>query len=158
MHTPSLNHATAAAILRNGYLTHASPVEQDKLAVNLSSARVRRAKYLIDGVRNGQSLETLLGYLFERGLHDWTTRPTAPVILDQLKPLFRKAFPIKRTKVPQQGIAGWLATALVLHSAVNQRSSHSVIFYWSLTALWSPFITIGLFPFMLLALWATRGR
>ena len=106
VHTPSLNHATAAAILRSGYLTHASPVERDKLAVNLSSARVRRAKYLIDGVRNGQSLETLLGYLFERGLHDWTTREVDPVILDQLKPAFRKAFPIKRTKVPQQGIPG----------------------------------------------------
>lgn len=106
VHTPSLNHATAAAILRSGYLTHASPAEQDKLAVNLSSARVRRAKYLIDGVRNGQSLEALLGYLFERGLHDWTTRAVDPVILDQLKPAFRQAFPIKRTKVPQQGITG----------------------------------------------------
>ena len=71
VHTPSLNHATAAAILRSGYLTHASPAEQDKLAVNLSSARVRRAKYLIEGVRNGQSLEALLGYLFERGLHEF---------------------------------------------------------------------------------------
>ena len=106
VHTPSLNHATAAAILRSGYLTHASPAEQDKLAVNLSSARVRRAKYLIDGVRNGQSLEALLGYVFERGLHDWTTLAVDPVILDQLKPAFRKAFPIKRTKVPQQGITG----------------------------------------------------
>src|SRR5947199_1973752 len=119
VHTPSLNHATAAAILRNGYLTHASPGEQDKLAVNLSSARVRRARYLVDGVRNGQSLETLLGYLFERGLHDWTTRPTAPVILDQLKPLFRKAFPIKRTKVPQQGIAGEAAKIAEDFSVTN---------------------------------------
>jgi hypothetical protein len=106
VHTPSLNHATGAAILRSGYLTHASRAEQDKLAVNLSSARVRRAKYLIDGVRSGQSLESLLGYLFERGLHDWTTRAVDPVILDHLKPVFRKAFPIKRTKVPQQGITG----------------------------------------------------
>ena len=59
--------------------------------------------------------------------------------------------------VPQQGIAGWLATALVLHSAIHQRSSGSVVFYWSLTALWSPFVTIGLFPFVLLAGAATRG-
>ncbi|HEY7099775.1 MAG TPA: hypothetical protein VH437_23835 [Terriglobales bacterium] len=103
VHTPSLNHATAAAILRNGYLTHSSPVDRQKLAVNLSSNRVRRAKDLIEGVRNGQPLEVLLGYLFERGLHDWTTRPVAPVILDQLKPLFRAAFPVKRTKIPRQG-------------------------------------------------------
>lgn len=105
VHTPSLNHATAAAILRNGYLTHATPEEREKLSVNLSSERVRRAKYLVDGVRNGQSLEALLGYLFERGMHDWTTRPTSPVILDQLKPAFRKAFPIKRTKMPRQGFS-----------------------------------------------------
>jgi len=103
VHTPSLNHATAAAILRNGYLTHSSPTDRAKLAVNLSSDRVRRAKDLIDGVRNGQPLEVLLGYLFERGLHDWTTRPVAPVILDQLKPVFRAGFPIKRTKIPRQG-------------------------------------------------------
>src|SRR5947199_272082 len=66
VHTPSLNHATGAAILRSGYLTHASPAEQDKLAVNLASARVLRAKYLIDAVRNGQSRGALLVYVFER--------------------------------------------------------------------------------------------
>jgi hypothetical protein len=105
VHAPSLNHATAAAILRNGYLTHSSPADRDKLSVNLSSERVRRAKYLIDGVRNGQTLEVLLGYQFERGLHDWTTRPVNPIILDQLKPVFRSAFPIKRTRIPRQGFS-----------------------------------------------------
>ncbi len=103
VHAPSLNHATAAAILRNGYLTHSSPADREKLSVNLSSERVRRAKYLIEGVRNGQTLEALLGYQFERGLHDWTTRPVNPIILDQLKPVFRSGFPIKRTKIPRQG-------------------------------------------------------
>jgi hypothetical protein len=103
---PSLNHATAAALLRSGYLTHASPDDPDALAVNLSSDRVRRARYLLDGIRNGQSLEVLLGVAFERGLHDWTTRPGAPVILDQLKPNFRAAFPIRRTRVPQATDAG----------------------------------------------------
>jgi hypothetical protein len=119
VHTPSMNHATAAAILRNGYLTHASPAEREKLTVNLSSERVRRAKYLLDGVRNGQSLEALLGYLFERGLHDWTTRPVQPVILDQFKPDFRQAFPIKKTKVPREGIAGEAAEVTDQFSVVN---------------------------------------
>jgi hypothetical protein len=103
VHAPSLNHATAAAILRNGYLTHAEPEMKDMLAVNLSSERVRRAKYLVDGIRNGQTLEALLGYQFERGLHDWTTRPGNPVILNHLIPIFRAAFPITKTKVPQEG-------------------------------------------------------
>jgi hypothetical protein len=102
VHAPSLNHATAAALLRNGFLTHATPGQPDALAVNISSERVRRARYLLEGIRGGQSLEVLLGVQFERGLHDWTTRPVDPVILDQLKPAFRRTFPIRRTKVPQQ--------------------------------------------------------
>jgi hypothetical protein len=101
VHAPSLNHATAAALLRSGYLTHATEADPNALAVNLSSGRVQRAKALLDGVRNGQSLEVLLGVQFERGLHDWTTRPVQRVILDHLKPIFRTAFPIRRTRVPQ---------------------------------------------------------
>lgn len=101
VHAPSLNHATAAALLRSGYLTHATPADPQALAVNLSSGRVARARHLIEGIRNGQTLETLLGTQFERGLHDWTTRRPNPVILDQLKPAFRAAFPIVRTRVPQ---------------------------------------------------------
>jgi hypothetical protein len=101
VHTPSINHATAAALLRSGYLTNASAADPQALAVNLSSGRVQRASYLIEGIRNGQSLETLLGTQFERGLHDWTTRTPNPVILDQLKPAFRLKFPIVRTRVPQ---------------------------------------------------------
>ena len=105
VHAPSLNHATAAALLRNGYLTHASPGDPNALAVNLSSGRVQRAKQLLDGIKHGQTLETLLGVQFERGLHDWTTRPVDPVILDDLKPLFRARFPIVRTQVPQADAA-----------------------------------------------------
>ena len=103
VHTPSLNHATAAAVLRNGYLTHATPSDPGRLAINLSSRRVRRAKELMDGVRNGQPIEVLLGIEFERGLHDATTRPVGPVVLNDLKPTFRQAFPIKRTKIPKAG-------------------------------------------------------
>lgn len=103
VHAPSLNHATAAAILRNGYLTHSSSTERELLNVNLSSERVRRALYLIEGLRNGQTLEVLLGYQFERGLHEWSTRAVDPVVLNDLIPAFRSAFPIKKTKVPQEG-------------------------------------------------------
>ncbi|ULA60262.1 MAG: hypothetical protein LZF60_220179 [Nitrospira sp.] len=72
VHAPSLGHAAAAAVLRSGYLsqeanraTGAAP-----FAVDLSSERVHRAKWLLDGVRQGQSLSTLLGYRFERHLHE----------------------------------------------------------------------------------------
>jgi hypothetical protein len=123
VHAPSLNHATAAAVLRNGYLTHATPDKPEALAVNLSSDRVRCARYLLDGIRNGQSLETLLGIQFERGMHDWTTRQPNPVILDHLKPVFRTQFPIRRTRIPQaQAVAENGASASTIsedYSVVN---------------------------------------
>lgn len=70
IHAPSVNHAVTAAVLRNGYVANATPEQPDLLKVNLSSERVRRALRIIEGIRGGQSLATLLGYEFERGLHD----------------------------------------------------------------------------------------
>jgi hypothetical protein len=70
IHAPSLTHARTAAVLRSGYLANASKEAPDALSVNLSSDRVRLALSLLEGIRNGQSLGALLGYRFERGLHD----------------------------------------------------------------------------------------
>lgn len=70
IHAPSVNHAVTAAVLRNGYVANATPQQPDLLKVNLSSERVRRALKIIEGIRGGQSLAALLGYEFERGLHD----------------------------------------------------------------------------------------
>ena len=119
VHAPSLNHATAAALLRNGYLTHATPGDPDALAVNLSSGRMQRAKTLLEGIQKGQSLETLLGMQFERALHDWTTRPVNPVVLNQLKPLLRTHFPITRTRVPQATEASGGAEIRQDYSVIN---------------------------------------
>lgn len=70
IHAPSLNHATTAALLRNGYLTHSKDGDNERLSINLSSARVRKAIFYLEGIRNGQELGALLGYDFERRLHD----------------------------------------------------------------------------------------
>lgn len=67
---PSLAHATTAAILRSGYLSHLDEGDGNSFAINLSSDRVRRAEWLLAGVRQGQSLGALLGYRFERRLHE----------------------------------------------------------------------------------------
>jgi hypothetical protein len=67
IHAPSLHHAATAAVLRAGYESHAHP---DSLAVNLVSSRVRIADWLAEGIRNGQTLGALLGYRFERALHE----------------------------------------------------------------------------------------
>jgi len=90
VHAPSISHADAAAVLRSGYLANASQGNPDTLAVNLSSDRVRLAMTLIEGIRNGQSLGALLGYQFERGLHDDYTLAE----VDQFIYPLRKAFPL----------------------------------------------------------------
>ncbi len=69
---PSLTHATTAAILRSGWAAFGGHGQSGALAVNLSSDRMRRARWLVDGVRQGQDLGQLLGARFERGLHDAT--------------------------------------------------------------------------------------
>ncbi len=69
---PSLTHAATAAVLRSGYLAQLAQGDSgdSPFAVDLSSDRVHRAKWILDGVREGQSLGALLGYRFERGLHE----------------------------------------------------------------------------------------
>jgi hypothetical protein len=69
VHAPSLAHATTAAVMRSGYLTHRNGA-QTPMAVDLTSDRVRLALHLLDGVRSGQPLGALLGYRLERSLHD----------------------------------------------------------------------------------------
>ncbi|HVQ90231.1 MAG TPA: hypothetical protein VMU51_04275 [Mycobacteriales bacterium] len=70
VHAPSLNHAATAAVLRSGYLANATPAQPDLMAVNISSERMRLALTVVQGIRHGQTLDALLGYRLERGLHD----------------------------------------------------------------------------------------
>lgn len=90
IHAPSMQHADTAAVLRAGYLANAGKDNPDTLAVNLSSDRVRVALTLIEGIRNGQSLGALLGYRFERGLHDDFELAEVDKFIYPL----RKAFPL----------------------------------------------------------------
>ena len=70
IHTPSLEHAATAAVLRAGWEAHGSHDPASSMAVDLRSDRVRTAAYLLDGVRRGGALGDLLGCRFERRLHD----------------------------------------------------------------------------------------
>ena len=90
IHTPSLNHAVTAAVLRNGYRHSATATDPGVFSVNLSSERVRRAMAIIQGMHNGQSLGELLGYQFERGLHDRHNEAE----VDQFIYKLRKEFPL----------------------------------------------------------------
>ena len=90
IHAPSLPLAATAAALRNGYLSHADSNTPQTFAINLSSARTRAAVALMQGVRSGQSIAALLGYQFERGLHEG--HPGAE--LDQYILVLRDRFPL----------------------------------------------------------------
>ena len=50
--------------------------------------------------------------------------------------------------VPQHAIGGWVASGLLLHSILHEKTIGSAGFYWVLTLLWSPFIALGWLPFL----------
>lgn len=90
---PSAAHASTAAVLRGAQIAHSNDTDtKNLLGVNLSSVRAREAQYLIDAIRQGQPLGSLLGYRFERGLHE--TSQLQPVELDQYILPFRKLCPL----------------------------------------------------------------
>ncbi|HEX2206582.1 MAG TPA: hypothetical protein VHG93_02810, partial [Longimicrobium sp.] len=90
VHAPSLVQAATAAVLRSGWRSHTGG-GPNALAVDLSSRRVRLAAWLLDGVRQGLPLGVLLGYRFERFLHE---RPEA---LEAYLPAFRRLAPVLGT-------------------------------------------------------------
>ena len=65
IHAPSVPHAATAGVLRGAYRAH----ERKAFAIDLTSARVRDAMDLIEGIRQGQSLAALIGYRIERAMH-----------------------------------------------------------------------------------------
>jgi hypothetical protein len=114
IHAPSLDHAATAALLRNAHLGHNGAAQADgAFAIDLSSARMRQARQLLDGVRSGQPLGALLGYRFERRLHEMSLdrfiddfRRMAPLDADRLNP----------ATTPQESIAANnVVDGLLLH-------------------------------------------
>ena len=89
VYAPSMSHAATAAVLRNGYVSRSGPY-QKPYAINLSSACVRTALTLLDGVRAGQPLGALLGYVFERAMHEGHPG----LELDQFIDDFRTLYPL----------------------------------------------------------------
>jgi hypothetical protein len=103
IHAPSMTHASTAALLRNAQLGSDGVAESSgAFAIDLSSRRVREASWLLDGVRQGQPLAALLGYRFERRLHDLRKdRFIAP--LRELAPLTARK--LENTDLPVESIA-----------------------------------------------------
>ena len=69
---PSPRQASTAGVLRAAWRAHGGPSggALAPFATGLTSTAVRRALAIAEGMRNGQQLGALLGYLLERGIHD----------------------------------------------------------------------------------------
>lgn len=116
IHAPSMTHASTAALLRNAQLGSDGVAEENgAFAIDLSSRRVREASWLLDGVRQGQPLAALLGYRFERRLHDLRKDQfIAP--LRELAPLTARK--LENTDLPVESIA---ANNVVDGMVLNQK-------------------------------------
>lgn len=107
---PSMAHAATAGILRSAYLSHnADPAGSNAFAIDLTSARVRTAMHLIDGIRSGQGLSALLGYRLERRLHE--------ARLDRLILTLRTIAPLTQGRLTDRGINTDVAAIEVLAAA-----------------------------------------
>ncbi|MBX0293219.1 hypothetical protein K3G63_22430 [Hymenobacter sp. HSC-4F20] len=109
IHAPTLNHATAAAILRQGYksrqlTTEAEDPAAKRMAVNLSSERVRKALAVLDGIRAGQNLAAVLGQEFEASLLQTPARVEGRPYGAYL-PIFRTHFPQAKSQALSQQAA-----------------------------------------------------
>ncbi|MBP5392077.1 MAG: hypothetical protein J6Y40_08380 [Bacteroidales bacterium] len=68
---PSVNHAVTASVLRSSFNRAAEGNSHNyDLSINLSSTRVRKALRIIQGVRNGLSVGSILGSDLERLMHE----------------------------------------------------------------------------------------
>ena len=85
IHTPSLDQAAAAAVMRSA-ARRATAADSHHADIDLSSRRVRLARWILEGVRNGRSLGELLGVRFERAVKG----TPAETHLAQLRTRFRR--------------------------------------------------------------------
>ena len=110
---PSLTQASTAALLLSGHLSHrgSGGAAAEAFAVDLSSDRARVATWLLDGVRQGQPLGALLGYRFERGLHDRS----------------RPGLELDRFIRPIRSLAPIVADAADTHEAVEAMAASGVV-------------------------------
>jgi hypothetical protein len=101
IHAPGLNHTATAGVLRSGRLTHRrGDPNNEALDIDLSSARVRDALSLLEGMRHGQPLGALLGYRLERRLHEQSGKGLE---LDRFIYVLRTLAPLRAGKLTAPG-------------------------------------------------------
>ncbi|MFZ4573787.1 MAG: hypothetical protein ACOYN0_05275 [Phycisphaerales bacterium] len=78
IHAPRLAQARTAAVLRGAFLAREHEAAQAPLVIDLSSDRVRAARQLLEGVRNGATVAALLGEKIERWMVEAGLGPRLP--------------------------------------------------------------------------------
>lgn len=89
IHCPTLDQAVTAAMFRTSFSEYKDQ-KANPFSLNLTSDRVQKGKQFLEGIREGQELEALLGYQIERFLHenkqgDWvsTLRKKHPLLVNK---------------------------------------------------------------------------
>jgi hypothetical protein len=92
---PSPRQASTAGVLRAAWQAHGGPAggALAPFATGLTSTAVRRALTIAEGMRNGQQLGALLGYLLERGIHD--ASGVGGIEIDWVVFELRRQYPLK---------------------------------------------------------------
>jgi hypothetical protein len=70
IHTPGAAQTVASTVFKNSFLSHTHEEQSNPFTINLTSDRLQKSQFLLEGIRQGQQLEALLGYQLERHLHD----------------------------------------------------------------------------------------
>ena len=65
IHALSGHQAITGAVAKSAFLTHYLQGESNPFALNLTSDRVQKSRFIQEGLRNGQELGALLGYQLE---------------------------------------------------------------------------------------------
>ncbi len=118
IHAPSLNHAKTAAILRAGWAAYGGQEDASAFATNLSSNRMRDAKWLFDGVRAGQDLGEMLGAKMERALRDDLAAP------EWIYPLRQAVLKLTKQK---EDLQNPIVDGLELHVLQEEKNGRDVV-------------------------------
>ena len=70
IHTPGAAQTIASTVFKNSFLSHKHEEQSNPFTINLTSDRLQKSQFLLEGIRQGQQLEALLGYQLERHLHE----------------------------------------------------------------------------------------
>jgi hypothetical protein len=124
IHTPSLDQAAAAAVLRSG-ARRAQTGGSSHADIDLSSRRVRLARWILEGVRNGRSLSDLLGVRFERAVKSTPAADQLGALRAQF-PAFNRTGVLDGLALQQAGLPASTSSDVVQASGVINESLDAV--------------------------------